>query len=404
MPNPAFDERETMGDATEVVGDGEDEPGDGDSNDGDGDGDGNGDGDGDGDSGDGDGDGDPGDGDGDGDPGDGDGDGPLCGAPEHYADCDFNDQDDLTDSPFAALGLGCTGPDSETIPVVEPALTANNPASWRVATHFGEAEGPHFGGYLWAAHDNEFVSPGGDLPDIPPNTSGAILILSTGLLPEPDESGGVVLQPGSQTNSDNNANASGGEFPEPISPQLGSNFGQGGNPFYDCDGVNDCSDSLYEQWFVDGWNQLHNKMWLKFKVTPPAEVYGYMFDFAFFTSEYPDFVNTTYNDMFVAWSNSEAYTGNLTFIGQSPMNTTSLAQADGFSHTDEDPALAGTGFEGYGSTNWLRARGPVAPGEEVEITLFMSDLGDKNNGSVVLLDNFRWDCGGCEVDDCGFTP
>ena len=54
--------------------------------------------------------------------------------------------------------------------------------------------------------------------------------------------------------------------------------------------------------------------------------------------------------------------------------------------------------------NWLLARGPAVPGETIEVTLYLSDLGDANNSSVVLLDNFRWDCGGCSGADCGFEP
>jgi hypothetical protein len=108
--------------------------------------------------------------------------------------------------------------------------------------------------------------------------------------------------------------------------------------------------------------------------------------------------------MFVAWSSSENYTGNLTFIGQAPMNTTSLDATGGFAHVELDPALNGTGFETFGSTEWLLARGPSSPGETIQVTLFVADLGDTLGGSVVLLDNFRWDCKGCEGADCGFNP
>jgi hypothetical protein len=34
---------------------------------------------------------------------------------------------------------------------------------------------------------------------------------------------------------------------------------------------------------------------------------------AFFSSEYPEFVGEKFNDMFIGWSTSEAYTGNVTF-------------------------------------------------------------------------------------------
>src|SRR5690242_18929874 len=111
-----------------------------------------------------------------------------------------------------------------------------------------------------------------------------------------------------------------------------------------------------------------------------------------------------YNDMFIAWQYWESYTGTLTFIGKTPMNTTSLAAADGFAFTAGDIELSGTGFERYGSTNLLPARCPSSPVEHAQVTLFLSDLGDTLLGSVVLLDNFRWDCAGCQGPDCGFMP
>jgi hypothetical protein len=408
MPNPEFDPYLGIGDASEVTGDGDPttgdgDPGDGDPGDGDpGDGDGDpgdGDGDGDGDPGD----GDPGDGDGDGDSGDGDGDGDeQCGAPMAYADCDLANGF-LTTDPFAALGLDCEGPLDQTIPLVSKLAAVANPASMRVAKRFGSSPGPNHDNYLWAAR-SDVISPGDGLPDITPNTSAAILIMSTGLLPWVGNMGEVVVPASSQANSGENNNPSGGELPAPISAWHGSNNGDGGTPFLDCDGINDCSDSLHEQWFGLGLTELFNKQWLQFEATVPPGVHGYVFDFAFFTSEYPSFVDTMYNDMFVAWSSSDAYTGNLTFIGQAPMNTNSLAASDGFAHIGQDPALIGTGFELNGSTEWLLARGPASPGEQIQVTLFVSDLGDSLFGSVVLLDNFRWDCGGCQGADCGFNP
>lgn len=397
MINPAFDD--LVGDA-ETRGDGDGEPtgdGDGDPS-GDGDGEPTGDGDGDGDTGD-------GDGDGDGDPdGDGDGDGdPQCDAPLDYVDCDLQDNT-LTNDPFAAIGLGCGGAETG-IEIVNASMSAADPASWRIAKYFGLATGPNHGGMLWAARDTQQV-PSGDpnFAAIKPNTSAAILILSTGVLPPVNLDGGVIVPFDTQAESGENQNPDGGAFPPPISPLHGSNFGQGGTPFVNCDKVNDCSDSLHHQWYELGWNSLNDKLSLQFTMITPPGVHGYIFDFAFFSSEYPVFIDTEYNDMFVAWSESEAYTGNLTFIGAAPMNTTSLAEANGFEFLAFAPALDGTGFELNAGTGWLLARGPAAPEDKVQVTLSVSDLGDALFGSVVLVDNFRWDCAGCEGDSCGFTP
>lgn len=405
MPNPAFDE-DLVADA-ETRGDGDGDP----TGDGDGDGDGDLTGDGDGEptgDGDGDGDGDPtgdGDGDGDGDPtGDGDGDGdPECGAPLDYLDCDIANNT-LTNDPFAAIGLGC-GVGDQAIEIANASMSAADPASWRIAKYFGLAEGPNHGGMLWAARETQPVpSANPNFPAIQPNTSAAILILSTGVLPPVNFDGGVIVPYDTQAANGENQNPDGGDFPSPISPLHGSNFGQGGTPFVNCDDVNDCSDSLHHQWYELAWNSLSDKLSLQFTMITPPGVHGYIFDFAFFSSEYPLFIDTMYNDMFVAWSESEAFTGNLTFIGAAPMNTTSLAAANGFEFIELAPALDGTGFELNAGTGWLLARGPATPEDKVRVTLSVSDLGDALYGSVVLIDNFRWDCAGCEGDNCGFTP
>jgi hypothetical protein len=383
MLNPAFNERDDDPGETDLA-EGEATDGDGDPSTGDGD---------------------PSTGDGDPSTGDGDGDGdPMCEAPLEYTDCDLTDSQALTSDPFAALGLGCPGGPVKSIAITEANLFAQDPTSWRVARYFGSALGPNAGGRLWAPrHSVDVPSGSPDLPPIAPNTSAAILILSTGKLSELEPDGGLVMTLGSQAASGANANPDSTEFPAPISPLQGSNDGEGGTPFVNCDGVNDCSDSLHGQWAA-GQTSLFDMLWLRFHMPVPTGVHGYMFDFAFFSSEYPGFINTDYNDTFVAWSISESYTGNLTFINQTPMNTASLHEAGGFEHTGLDPALAGTGFEGHGGTGWLLARGPVVPGEVVDVTLFLTDVGDAQYASVVLLDNFRWDCLGCANQDCGFTP
>lgn len=333
----------------------------------------------------------------------------LCEAPTSYFDCDL-DGDAPTGDPFRALGIGCPGPAEQTIPgyALEFSPDVNPPestASWRIVESFGTAPGPHHGDKMWAAREG-IAMPSADPrePELAPNTSSAVLMLSTGTLPPPDSSYGVTLAPGAQLGLAENGNPDGLAQPAPISADLGSNDGVGGTPFENCDGINDCSDSLYESWVVEDKDTFFDQLHMKFTVVPPEGVDGYAFDFAYFSSEFPEFLDSIYNDTFVAWSSSELYTGNLTFIGQAPLSATGLADLDAFAHVDDAPALAGTGFEGHGSTEWLLARGPAAPGEPVELTFFLTDIGDAAVATVVLLDNFRWDCGGCMDFACGFVP
>src|SRR5690606_19341847 len=177
------------GETGDSVGDGDGDPGDGDPGDGDpgdgdpGDGD-PGDGDpGDGDPGDGDpGDGDPGDGDpGDGDPGDGDGDTQeRCPLALALVPCDGDDND-----PLHALGLNCPGEPPETIPLSAVTFSANDNASWKVAAQFGSSGD-------WSAHEGE-----------------KLLIISTGELTNPNNTGQVILgskdaQPGTDNGNPDN--------------------------------------------------------------------------------------------------------------------------------------------------------------------------------------------------------
>ncbi|KIG18982.1 Endo-1,4-beta-xylanase A precursor [Enhygromyxa salina] len=408
---------------TTDMGDGDGDPattgdGDGDPS-GDGDGDPSGDGDGDPS---GDGDGDPS-GDGDGDPsGDGDGDtaettdtdtmgttattgNNNCEAPADYVDCD-GVPGMLTNNPFEAIGINCPGGDAtNSIQAANAVMNSSNNNAWRVAAQFGTADGPNYNGKLWAANTMDWVSPNDD--SISPNTSTAILILSTGLVAQANGQGVVTEANGSQDGNGENGNQDGGGLPAPLSANRGSNNGLGGTPFMDCDLVNDCSDSLHQHWNVNGWNNPNDKLWMQMDLTVPAETEGYIFDFAYFSSEFPTYYNTQYNDLFIAWSTSESYTGNITFVNDAPLTITSLENANAFQYKANAPQLAGTGFEGHAGTGWFVARGSATPGEVFQLTFFIADMADSILATGVLLDNFRWECEGCipsEVNSCGIQP
>ncbi|PRP96006.1 choice-of-anchor L domain-containing protein [Enhygromyxa salina] len=405
---------------TTDMGDGDGDPattgdGDGDPS-GDGDGDPSGDGDGDPS---GDGDGDPS-GDGDGDPtGDGDGDttdtdtngttattgNNNCEAPAAYVDCD-GAPGNLTNNPFQAIGINCPGGDAtNSIQAANATMNSANNNAWRVATQFGTANGNNYNNKLWAANSADWVNPNDEV--IPPNTSTAILILSTGVVSQPNNQGVVTENNGSQDGNGENNNLDAGGLPAPLSANRGSNNGMGGTPFMDCDLVNDCSDSLHQHWNVNMWNNPNDKLWMQMDLTVPAETEGYIFDFAYFSSEFPTYYNTQYNDLFIAWSTSESYTGNITFVNDAPLTITSLENAGAFQYKNNAPQLAGTGFEGHAGTGWFVARGSATPGEVFQLTFFIADMADSILATGVLLDNFRWECAGCipsEVNSCGIQP
>lgn len=331
-----------------------------------------------------------------------------CQAPSAYIDCDGT-PGNLTTDPFKALGINCGNDPKTTIVANSATMNATDPNSWRIVTAFGTAnQGPgdnRYNGKLWAANLNEWVNPNNET--IPNNTSTAILMLSTGVISQPNAQGVVTEPNSSQVGNNSNSNPDGGGLPAPLSALKGSNGGAGGTPFMNCDGVNDCSDSLYNHWVVKGWNNPQDKLWMQFELTVPKGTEGYVFDFAFFSSEYPSWYNTQYNDLFIAWSTSETYTGNITFVNGGPLTITSLEDVGAFQYKGAAPQFAGTGFDGHAATGWYTARGSAKPEETFQLTFFMADMGDYNLASAVLLDNFRWECKGCipnEVESCGIAP
>ena len=51
--------------------------------------------------------------------------------------------------------------------------------------------------------------------------------------------------------------------------------------------------------------------------------------------------------------------------------------------------------------------GPASPLENMELTFAVFDMGDTAYDTMVVLDNWRWNCQGCipnEVNDCGVQP
>jgi hypothetical protein len=286
-------------------------------------------------------------------------------------------------------------------------MHSNNANAWRVAAQFGSGNGQNpnylpqnFNGKMWAANSGDLML--GD-EVISSNTSNAILILSTGVVAAANNQS-VVLENADQTGNGDNGNVDAGGLPAPLSPLLGSMLGFGGAPFVNCDLVNDCSDSLYQWWIVNGWNNADDKLWMQADLTVPPGTDGFVFDFAYFSSEFPTYYNSQFNDQFIAWSTSEAYTGNLTFVNGAPLTITSLEDAQAFAFKGAAPELAQTGFANHAGTGWMLARGPVHPEEEFQLTFFLSDLGDSILATAVLLDNFRWECGGCDLGECGIQP
>ncbi len=318
---------------------------------------------------------------------------PNCMAPSMMLPCDAG-----TNDVFKAIGLNCSDDPTTAIPITNPKFTSPAANAWRVTTHYGSAKDPMDPNkFMWGPKEGE-----------------RLLAISTGVL-APLMPDGALIKPDFSVNSPNNNPDGLADLPPPMTWAQGSNNGNGGTPFMDCDGVKDCSDTLDEQWNIAPNNEANDVFFMSFDLTVPAGTHGYLFDFAYFSEEWPNFVNQAYNDMLVVWSTSESFTGNVTFIDEQPLTVTALDPY--MTIKPGDPLLVGTGFpdafDGFpgasagAGTGWFTAKASATPGETFTVAISIFDMGDDILDTIGLIDKFRWDCEGCvpsEVNDCGVQP
>ena len=341
---------------------------------------------------------------------------PQCQAPPNYVVCDSNinlaDKNDKT-SAHKSIGI-CNDTPENSVQITDFSFNSNNGAAWQVAKGFGTYK-----------FDDDMDPQTPDQLYYSPREGDTFLMVSSGVITPPNNQGVVIEPPSSQGGNGDNGNDTNNVLPPPFHYEVGSNNGAGGTPFQDCDGVTfkDCSDTLQAQW-LKGNSNPNDKLWFTFKTKVPKGTFGYTFDFAFCSAEWPVWVNTGYNDLLIVYQQDPAaddpnadppvdpYSGNVTFIPDPnnmmkglPLTITALDpyfKGPGF--TNNEAPLAGTGFESNACTEWFSAKGGVQPESEVTIGFFIADMSDTALATLAILDNFRWDCEGCipsEVDDCG---
>ncbi|SFF14971.1 Myxococcus cysteine-rich repeat-containing protein, partial [Nannocystis exedens] len=343
-----------------------------------------------------------------------------CQAPADYVTCD-NTPDVITNkgdktNMLKAMGICNAAPNNS---IITSDFQHSNPVnvSWQVAKGYGT--------YMFD-HDNDPQTPNQRLYS--PREGDAFLIISNGDIVAPNADGIVIEAPNNQGTT-NNGNPDGGPLPAPFKAQDGSNNGQGGTPFMNCDngaGDNDCSDTIQAQWEMTAADG-NDRIYFSFKTVVPPGTYGYTFEFAFCSAEWPVYVGSLLNDLLIAYQVDptpddpnanppiDPYSGNVTFIPDPndptkglPISITALdPYFVGPGYTCNEPQLAGTGFEPHACSDWFTAKGGVQPGAEITIGFFLADMSDQYLSTATLLDNFRWDCEGCipsEVDDCGVQP
>lgn len=139
----------------------------------------------------------------------------------------------------------------------------------------------------------------------------------------------------------------------------------------------------------------------------PAQYNCLNFDFAFYSEEFPEFVNSIFNDTFTAQLNNSSLSVNgQTYIVTAPGNFAFDTQSNIISINTVFGVEGDTGTTYDGSTPSLRASTQVTPNSNIDIYLSIQDVGDSIYDSTVFVDRFFWSqddtCeGGASVDTDG---
>jgi hypothetical protein len=332
----------------------------------------------------GDGDGDEGQtGDGDGDPGDGDGD-PGDGDPDPTSGTKF----DLSGLPDGnANSGGCTLPPHQPCDANsnDPwhAIGVNCPGEYQVNAQFsGDPQALY-------VHTGQLGTY--NPPTYPTLEGSKMVILSSGIAQQLTQAGAYASTalPGNDPLN----------LPPPLNPNpVSANQTCSDNPALV--GTGDCSNTIQVQWSQGSGAYDYGEMRMSGQV--PQGASGFSYNFAFFSTEYPVFYKSSFNDMYIAWLQSEIWTGNVSFdeMGNPiSLNAGFLDYKDAPNSYDcpapcTAPELQGTAMQGHAGTKWLSTTAGVVPGEDFIIVFAIFDLSDNILDSVVIIDNFEWNCEG----------
>jgi hypothetical protein len=288
------------------------------------------------------------------------GEGELC-----EGDCDIPEHvpcDAAANSPLAqTIGLNCPGE-----PVVQFSMNGNASAMGR---------------------RNAFGNAGA----FPPREGSGYAVIGSGAVADLDGAADLFLTYCSKDLAGGDV----GTLPAPIVP---TNVGAQTcteNPALI--GTGDCSNTIAGQLTAGAFDYTE----LKFTTVVPTTVNSLSYDLAFFSIEYPDYYQSQFNDMYIGWLESEAWTGNISFDTQGnpiSLNAGFLDYKDSCAPGDTNcgsaPALHGTCMETHAGTKWLTSTAGVKPGEQITVLFAIFDQGDGVLDSYVFLDNFQWGCEG----------
>jgi len=276
--------------------------------------------------------------------------------------------DDGTNDPFVAIGITC--PDMP--PVV--AAVAGSDQARGVLTKFGETDewNPTQGSAM-AVIASGLIE---DIPlETPPGDSDAS---PTHCNDDLDVDFGGAYDPGTT-------------LPDPLIP-----VDVGGDCAADPSlvGTGDCSNSIQSQF--DQGVSANDYSELRVVATVPELTNSFSYDLAYFTTEYPYYWGTMFNDMYVGWLQSDKWTGNISFDEMGNPISLNASFLDFMDDGGNLPEFAGTCMRQHAATKWLTTTAPVVPGEEIIVVFAIFDLSDSILDSYVLLDNWVWGCEGTD--------
>jgi hypothetical protein len=253
----------------------------------------------------------------------------------------------------------CDGLIDEPLEACDMTLDPADPLSYAKAI---EMCGPWVASATFAAGDVNARGIRGDYGTYVPNWGSSFTVLSSGLVADANDPGYVNPQPGTAFNNT-------AAHPAPM--------GAIGCSSADPATVND---------YIE----------LRLEIDVPSNARSFSYDFNFMSAEYPEWVCSSYDDTFIAYLNSSAFTGNISFdsVGNPvSVNIGFFTVCDGGTGCTGGAPLAGTGYEGGtgGGTGWLTTTAPVTGGEHITLRFIIFDEGDWILDSAVLIDNLRWE-------------
>jgi hypothetical protein len=276
-----------------------------------------------------------------------------CTIPEH-APCDA-----ATTNAFHAIGIGCPGELQVQTSSMGPATAIGIRSSFGNTATFDPREGSKYA------------------------------VIGSGLVSEldtPTPNGDSDVFP-THCNDDLGNNDPGGSLPAPLRTN-----DVGGDCTADAAliGTGDCSNTIHGQ-FSQG-ESANDYVELRFELDVPPDVISFSYDFAFFSTEYPFYYGSEFNDMYVGWLESELWTGNVSFDGDGNPISLNAGFLDYKDDAGNLPELAGTCMRQHAGTNWLTTTAGVSPGEHITVVFAIFDLSDSILDSYAFLDNWQWGC------------